>query len=113
MCVAFLSRLQIPNHGHNLTSEVRPLRPPARGLTKRTDREKRSETETREIGCCLLRAKRGARLPRPPLDPPSVGSAAFGFVSQSITQSTSNPTHRPFRKKEEEDPFANLESNVG
>ena len=62
---------------------------------------------------CLLRAKRGARLPRPPLDPPSVGPAAFGFVSQSITQSTGHPTHRPFRKKEEEDPFANLESNVG
>ena len=58
-------------------------------------------------------AKRGARLPRPPLDPPSVGSAAFGFVSQSITQSTIKPTHRPSRKKGEEDPFANLESHVG
>ena len=63
--------------------------------------------------CCPLRAKLGARLPRPPLDPPSVGSAAFGFVSQSITESTSNPMHRPSRKKGEEDPFANLEFNVG
>ena len=36
--------------------------------------------------CCLLRAKRGARLPRPPLDPPIVGPAAFGSVCPPFEQ---------------------------
>ena len=49
--------------------------------TKALARIKKSPQNINEIMCCLLRAKRGARLPRPPLDPPSVGSAAFGSVS--------------------------------
>ena len=35
--------------------------------------------QKKQLFCdCLLGAKRGARLPRPPLDPPSVGPAASG-----------------------------------
>ena len=63
-------------------------------------------------------AKRGARLPRPPLDPPSVRSAAFGSVSLPFEESASDPDDRaltgaPSRKKKKKDPLANLESDVG
>ena len=38
----------------------------------------KGESKNQLFGHCLLGAKRGARLPRPPLDPPSVGPAASG-----------------------------------
>ena len=84
--------MKIPQRGEKLCRIFNEVAD--RSETKALARIEKSPEKIYEIMCCLLRAKRGARLPRPPLDPPSVGSAAFGSVSPSFEGSASDHAYR-------------------